>query len=121
MPKIQESTPRRKRKRSKRPNKARHVPAVLSKSGRHWSTRATLIASAAGVAAGAATAAILMRRQIGQLATQAVTDAMWASHAVEGFGKRLLRRRPSLLSRIFSPVGIVAGVVAAAGSAIFLM
>jgi hypothetical protein len=122
MPKIQESTPRTKRNRAKRPVRAPRVPAVPSKSGRRWSTRATLIAGAAGVAAGAAgVAAILMHRQMGDFATQAAADAMLARRAVEGFGKRLLGRRPSLLSRIFSPMGIATGLVVAAGSAIFLM
>jgi|SRR5580658_9099579 hypothetical protein len=122
MPKIKEGTPRTKRNRAKRPSKASHVPAMSSKSGRHWSPKATLIAGAAGVAAGAAgTAAILMRREIREHAAQAAIDATLASRAFERFGKRLLRRRPSLLSRVFSPIGIVAGLVAAAGSAIFLM
>jgi hypothetical protein len=122
MPKIRESRPRTKRNRAKRPERAPGVPAVPSKSERRWSTKATLIAGATGVAAGAAgTAAILMRRQMGELVAQAATDAMLARRAVEGFGKRLLGRRPSLLSRIFSPMGIATGLVVAAGSAIFLM
>jgi hypothetical protein len=122
MPKIKESTPRTKRNRAKRPKKAPGVSAVPSKSARRWSPSATLVASAAGVAAtAAATAAILMRRQIAELAIQAATDVMLGGRAVEGLGKRLFGRRPSLLSRIFSPMGIVAGLAVAAGSAIFLM
>jgi hypothetical protein len=122
MPKMEENTSRTKRNRAKRPKNPPRLPAVPSESGRRWSTRATLIAGATGVAAGAAgVAAILMRRQMAELATQAATDAMLARRAVEGFGKRLLGRRPSLLSRAFSPMGIATGLVVAAGSVIFLM
>jgi hypothetical protein len=122
MPKIQDSTPHTKRNRAKRPGRTPRVPAGPSKSERRWSTRVTLIAGATAVAAGAtATAAILMRRQKAELAIQAATDAMLGGRAVEGFGKRLLGRRPSLLSRIFCPMGIATGLVVAAGSAIFLM
>jgi len=92
-------------------------------------------------AAAATTGAVLMRRQLAKLAVHAATEALSAGHVLEAKGERLgksmmkemkrvdlaqlltlvgLRRRPSLLSRLLLPIGVTAGLAAAAGSAIFL-
>jgi hypothetical protein len=105
--------------------------------------RRTLIAGAAVVAAGAAaTGAVVMRRRIGKLATGAAADAVLAGHSVGSFGHRIgkslgreiteldltrlltyagLKRRPSLLRRLAAPMGVLAALVAAGGSALFLL
>jgi hypothetical protein len=102
-----------------------------------------LIAGVAAVAAGAAiTGAIVMRLRIGQLAKAATKDAVSIGHSVGSFGHRVgkslgrditeldlarlltyagLKRRPSLARRLLPPMGALAALAFAGGSALFLV
>jgi hypothetical protein len=106
-------------------------------------TTATLVGGATVLAVTAAVAgAFLMRRQIQELAVGATDEALSAGHSVGVFGNRAgkslrremkhvdlerllaytgLKRRPSLVSRLLPPVGIVAAVIAAGGAALWVL
>jgi hypothetical protein len=101
--------------------------------------KASIIVGSAIVAAGAAAAgAVMMRSQIGRLAGDAAEEAMAAGHKVGSLGTRIgsslnrdqlgqllsyagFSRRRSLVSRLAVPMGIAGAVLAAAGSAVFLL
>jgi hypothetical protein len=108
----------------------------------HKTTRNAAVAGAALLAAGiAAAGATVMRRRIGKLASTTRAEAISAAHVIEALGGRIgklankprldmeltrlltqmgLRKPPSLLKRLLPPAGILAALVAAAGSAFFL-
>jgi hypothetical protein len=102
-----------------------------------------LIAGAAAVAAGAAiTGVFVMRLRIGKLAKAAAEDAVSIGHTVGSLGHRVgkslgrevteldltrlltyagLKRRPSLARRLLPPIGALAALAFAGGSAVFLL
>jgi hypothetical protein len=116
-------------------------PTIKTKLSR--STKATIVGGATlFAAAAAATGAVLMRRRLGRLAMGMAADALSAGHSVGHLGNQLgrsvrkevkgvdlarlltfagLKRRPSLLRRLMAPMGVLAAVIAATGSAIFLV
>lgn len=139
MPRIRKSaspkTHDQRRRTVKMPRAAKTVLKTLS-----LPSKATLVGGVA--AAAAATGAIVMHRRLGRLAAEAASEAISAGHSVGRRGERLLnamrgevkrmdlshllayaglKRRPSILRRLAAPLGILAAVVAAAGSALFLI
>jgi hypothetical protein len=120
-----------------------HTTTLVHETSLSKGTQRMLIAGAAFVAAGAAaTGAVVMRRGIGRLATGAASEALSAGHSVGRLGRKIgtsvgkeiseidlarlltyagLRRRPSLLRRLAAPMGVFAALVAAGGSALFLV
>jgi hypothetical protein len=136
MPKTRKSHARRTHDASRTSKKAkprqRFGQRALSQS-----ETASLIAGAAVLAAGAA-AAVMLRSQVGQLATGAAKEAMAAGHVVDSLGTLMRRslnrhpfarllsyagfsRRSSVMSRLAVPMGILGGLLAASGSAVFLL
>jgi hypothetical protein len=130
------------RTRARRATKMPRGATPVLKNRLSRDAKATLLGGAVVVAtAAAATGAILMRRQLGKLALELAKEAVSAGDSVGKLGNRVgtsmrqetkkidferllayagLKRRPSLMSRILAPMGILAGVVAAAGAAVFI-
>jgi hypothetical protein len=143
MPGTRKNSSRSKRSRTRQPIALPHAATLAPEIRLSRGVQRTLVAGAAVVAAGAAaTGAIVMRRRIGELAMRAAADAISAGHSVGTFGRRTgkalgreiteldltrlltfvgLKRRPSLLRRLVAPVGVLAALVAAGGSALFLI
>ena len=143
MPGTHKRTPRGARKSTRQPVKVSRTAIVPIVPTLSRNAQRALMAGAAVVAAGAAaTGAIVMRRRIGALATGAASEAILAGHSVGSFGRRMgkslgreiseidltrllmyagLKRRPSLFRRLLPSVGALAALVAAGGSALFLI
>jgi hypothetical protein len=135
MPETHKNTSSKKRKRSRthKPIKASPNPTprretlTLSRNAKR-----ALVAGAAVVAASAAaTGAIVMRHRIGKLAGGALS---FGGRLGTSFGREItgldltrllayagLKKGPSLLRRLLPPVGVLAALVAAGGSALFLI
>jgi hypothetical protein len=106
------------------------IPALEMTLGR--GARRNLIVGAAAIAAGAAiTGVFVTRLRIGKLAKAAAEDALSIGHSVGTFGHRVgnslgreiagLKRRPSLARRLLPPMGALAALAFAGGSALFLV
>ncbi len=140
MPATHKNTPRSKRGRTQKPIAMPRAASSAIETALSQGARRALIAGVAVVAATAG--AVIMRRGIGKLASGAASDAVAAGHSVGTLGHRIgkslgkevaeldltrllayagLRRRPSLWRRLAAPAGVLAALVAAGGSALFLL
>jgi hypothetical protein len=141
MPRTQTNTTRAQRSSKQKPIRVPRSAAPVRKLSRR--AKQALIAGATVLAAGAiATGAIVMRRGIGRIIMSGVGETALAGRSIGTLGKRLgrslsremaeidlsrfleyagLRSRPSLLRRLLPPIGVVAALVAAGGSALFLL
>jgi hypothetical protein len=141
MPKINRSTPQttrsKPRRQARRPLVAKPRRSALGRGAERY-----LIMGAAAVGMGATVAAAVMARsQLRRLAVTAAREVISASHHGEALGRKIgtsigreasgvdlsrlltytgLKKRPSLLARALPSIGVLAALVAAGGSAIFM-
>jgi len=141
MPDSRKNNSGASRKRSTRSIKMPRVASALPTVNRR--TRQEILGGGAMLAAAAATvAAVMMRRRLAKLALDAAAEAVTAGHSMETLGGKIgdavrremknvdfdrlltyagLRRRRSVFRRLLAPVGVLAAVAAAAGSALFIL
>jgi hypothetical protein len=110
----------RARSRKARPSSESRIASRPRERAPSRRTKNMLLAGAAVLATGAAgTAAVLMRRQLGELALEAAAEAVSASRSIGRLRGRMGRK--SLFVRLLPTMGVITALVAVAGAAFFVV